>query len=68
MAEKYIPDRVWIRKSDAQLGYAITETIFGSPLFLFADHTEDEILTTRFCQFIADDGLTEDDFIDCGVL
>lgn len=65
--EKLKPLRTWIRKKDAQLGQGLEDTMFG-PLFFHAEHEKNEVLDTRFCQFLDDDGLTiEDDFIDIGV-
>ena len=61
------PWRVWIRKSDAQIGIGLrAEDSILNAIFLFADHYSNETLNPRFCQFVKDDGLTEDDFIDVG--
>lgn len=63
--KKEYEGRVWIRKSDGQIGIGWPDTFFG-PIFFFKEHSKTEVLTPGFCQFLSDDGLTEKDFIDCG--
>ena len=65
-------DRVWYHIPTNQLGYAILDSILGSPLFIFKDHDSEEILSPRFCNFVDDvndpNSFKQNEFIDLGVL
>lgn len=65
------PERVWMRISDAQLGYVCPDTVFGDVWF-YAEHKDSDVLNERFCNFIEDkwdpNSHKKTDFIDLGVL
>lgn len=65
--------RVWLRKKDGQLGYAITDTFFGD-IWFFGEMGDQEIIGPGEPFLFLDDkreeyGLhTREDFIDLGEL
>lgn len=71
MTEKKLKTRVWMHKETGQLGYAFKNDFFGW-LWLFDDHSDNEVLSGRFCNFLDDkndpDSLSKSDFQDLGEL
>lgn len=63
--------RVWMRKSDAKLGYAYADSWIG-PIWFFAEHSDHEVLDKRFCNFVDDPrdpiSLPRNAFVDLGPL
>lgn len=63
-----IKPRVWIRKSDAQIGCAYLETWLGDVWF-FSEFDNTDVITQRLAVFLDDHkDLNRSDFIDLGPL
>jgi hypothetical protein len=66
-----VEQRVWVHKKTGQLGYALIGTALGD-VWIFDDHSDTEVLSKRFCNFINDpldpESYSKKEFIDLGPL
>ncbi len=71
MIRPKVSEKVWLHLPTGKLGVALTNTFFGV-IFLFAEHSPNEVLNERFCNFVDDPmdkkSYRSQDFLDLGYL
>lgn len=60
--------RVWMRKSDGQLGEGMIDVPFLGTIWIYGHYDDGQDLVPGPCLFLADGDAKESDFIDLGPL